>query len=79
MQEHHTGRRISKVGPSHLSENMFSLGDIVLSIDGYDVANDGTVPFRENERISFAYPMVKTTTGSFSNPTRLKSFCLLKK
>ena len=55
MKEHHAGIRVSKVGPSHLSEKMFQPGDIVLAIDGFDVANDGTVPFRESERISFAY------------------------
>lgn len=29
--------------------------DVLLSFDGVDIANDGTVPFRTGERIAFSY------------------------
>ena len=45
-------RRVEPTSPAsaHLSE-----GDILMSFEGTDIANDGTVPFRSGERISFSY------------------------
>lgn len=34
---------------------MLSEGDILMAFEGTDIANDGTVPFRSGERISFSY------------------------
>ena len=38
-------------------------GDILLSFDGVGIANDGTVPFRSGERISFNYLVSKKYTN----------------
>ena len=38
-------------------------GDILLSFDGVAIANDGTVPFRSGERISFNYLVSKKYTN----------------
>lgn len=43
--------RVVKGGPS---ENYLLDGDVILSIDGVNIANDGTIAF-ENGRISFSY------------------------
>jgi S1-C subfamily serine protease len=37
---------------NHLKEN-----DALLSIDGFPIANDGTISFRKGERIGFQYPL----------------------
>lgn len=37
--------------------------DILLSFDGIDIANDGTVPFRRGERIGFSYLVSQKYTG----------------
>ncbi len=31
--------------------------DVVMAIDGYPIANDGTIPLRKDERVNFQYPM----------------------
>lgn len=57
MAPDQTGLLVSKViyGSSawgHVQEN-----DILLSIDGYPIANDGTIYFRKGERVNFQYPL----------------------
>ncbi|KAL9315628.1 hypothetical protein ACSQ67_016629 [Phaseolus vulgaris] len=37
--------------------------DIILSFDGVNIANDGTVPFRHGERIGFSYLVSQKYTG----------------
>ncbi|KAJ8772944.1 hypothetical protein K2173_028121 [Erythroxylum novogranatense] len=37
--------------------------DIILSFDGVNIANDGTVPFRHGERIGFSYLISQKYTG----------------
>jgi len=45
-------RKITKTSPvaAHLEP-----GDVLMSFDGVDIGNDGTVPFRSGERIAFSY------------------------
>ncbi|KAK2197294.1 bifunctional Peptidase S1C/PDZ superfamily/Protease Do-like [Babesia duncani] len=38
-------------------------GDVVLSINGYDVADDGTVHFRDSERVHLAYALTYKFIG----------------
>lgn len=53
MHPEMTGVLISKINPLSDAYNILKKDDIVLSFDGIPIANDGTVPFRNRERITF--------------------------
>jgi hypothetical protein len=46
---------IRRVEPTSPASSVLREGDILLSFEDTDIANDGTVPFRSGERISFSY------------------------
>ena len=46
---------IRRVEPTSPASAELHEGDILMSFEGTDIANDGTVPFRSGERISFSY------------------------
>ena len=50
-----SGILVSETAPRFLGEDKLLPWDIILSIDGYDVANDGTIEFRDGERLNFRY------------------------
>eukprot|EP00741_Cyanophora_paradoxa_P007220 tig00001094_g6985.t2 len=50
-----TGVYVSKVQPLAPATRVLRKGDVLLRIDGVEVANDGTIPFRKGERIAFRY------------------------
>ncbi|MED6183275.1 Protease Do-like 10, mitochondrial [Stylosanthes scabra] len=53
MQPDMTGVLVSKINPLSDAYNVLKKDDIILSFDGVPIANDGTVPFRNRERITF--------------------------
>lgn len=53
-------RRVEPTAPLHAVAKQY---DILLSFDGVDIANDGTVPFRSGERISFSYLVSQVKSG----------------
>ncbi|KAF3775689.1 Protease Do-like 10, partial [Nymphaea thermarum] len=53
MQPEMTGVLISKINPLSDAYQALQKDDIILSFDGVPIANDGTVPFRNRERITF--------------------------
>ncbi|KAL5725242.1 Protease Do-like 9 [Ranunculus cassubicifolius] len=53
-------RRVEPTGPVY--QNLLP-SDTILSFDGVDIANDGTVPFRYGERIGFSYLISQKYTG----------------
>ncbi|CAN6447411.1 unnamed protein product [Victoria cruziana] len=53
MQPEMTGVLISKINPLSDAYCTLCKDDIILSFDGVPIANDGTVPFRNRERITF--------------------------
>ncbi len=57
------GVLIRRVEPTAPVNKSLKKGDILLSFDGVDIANDGTVPFRSGERISFNYLVSKMYTN----------------
>jgi hypothetical protein len=66
-QAHHKGvliRRVEPTAPAHAAVGAY---DILLSFDGIDISNDGTVPFRSGERISFSY-LVSQVGDWFDEP-----------
>ncbi|KAK7243372.1 hypothetical protein RIF29_38166 [Crotalaria pallida] len=53
MQPDMTGVLVSKINPLSGAHKILKKDDIILSFDGVPIANDGTVPFRNRERITF--------------------------
>ncbi|KAK7316500.1 hypothetical protein VNO77_35573 [Canavalia gladiata] len=53
MRPDMTGVLVSKINPLSDAYNVLKKDDIILSFDGVPIANDGTVPFRNRERITF--------------------------
>ncbi len=55
LQAGQKGVYIRRVEPTSPASAALHEGDILMSFEGTDIANDGTVPFRSGERISFSY------------------------
>ncbi|KAF8402431.1 hypothetical protein HHK36_013387 [Tetracentron sinense] len=53
MRPDMTGVLVSKINPLSKAHGILKEDDIVLAFDGVPIANDGTVPFRNRERITF--------------------------
>ncbi|KAL5079935.1 hypothetical protein RYX36_008356 [Vicia faba] len=53
MQPGMTGVLVNKINPLSDAYKVLKKDDIILSFDGVSIANDGTVPFRNRERITF--------------------------
>ncbi|XP_021297490.1 protease Do-like 10, mitochondrial [Herrania umbratica] len=53
MQPQMTGVLVSKINPLSDAHRVLKKDDIILEFDGVPIANDGTVPFRNRERITF--------------------------
>lgn len=63
MNEEQTGILVRKVHPGSPVRGQLEEGDIILSIDGVQVASDGTVPFRDEERMQFNYIVQQRQIG----------------
>ena len=46
---------IRRAEPTSPASEVLRQGTILMSFEGVDIANDGTVPFRSGERIMFSY------------------------
>ncbi|KAG8068693.1 hypothetical protein GUJ93_ZPchr0005g15421 [Zizania palustris] len=53
MQHDLTGVLVSRINPLSDAHRVLKKDDILLEFDGVPIANDGTVPFRNRERITF--------------------------
>ncbi|KAI5066907.1 hypothetical protein GOP47_0017435 [Adiantum capillus-veneris] len=63
MDPQQKGVRVRRVELTAPAAKHLQSSDIILSFDGIDVANDGTVPFRHGERIGFSYLVSQKYTG----------------
>ncbi|KAJ4772148.1 protease Do-like protein [Rhynchospora pubera] len=63
MKPDQKGIRVRRVEPTSLESCCLKQSDIILSFDGVNIANDGTVPFRNGERIGFSYLISQKYTG----------------
>ncbi|ONK69482.1 uncharacterized protein A4U43_C05F23410 [Asparagus officinalis] len=63
MAPEQKGVRIRRIEPTAPEFQFLKPSDIILSFDGIDIANDGTVPFRHGERIGFSYLVSQKYTG----------------
>ncbi|CAL4983626.1 unnamed protein product [Urochloa decumbens] len=57
------GVLVTRVEPTSPASGCLQPSDIILSFDGVDIGNDGTVPFRHGERIGFSYLVSKKYSG----------------
>jgi len=57
LKPNQTGALITEVLYQSSAWNKLQVNDVLLSIDGFKVANDGTISFRKGERIGFQYPL----------------------
>jgi hypothetical protein len=70
LQAGQKGVYIRRVEPTAPASSWLHEGDILMSFEGTDIANDGTVPFRSGERISFSYLISqKYTDEQVSSPS----------
>ncbi|KAJ8540527.1 hypothetical protein K7X08_032514 [Anisodus acutangulus] len=63
MKPDQKGVRIRRIDPTSPESMMLMPSDVILSFDGVDIANDGTVPFRHGERIGFSYLVSQKYSG----------------
>ncbi|WCJ36035.1 DegP protease 9 [Euphorbia peplus] len=63
MKSDQKGVRIRRIDPTAPESEVLKPSDVILSFDGVDIANDGTVPFRHGERIGFSYLISQKYTG----------------
>jgi len=59
MNDKQSGILINKVYPESPAEGVIEAGDVLLSIEGEKIENDGTIEFRQGERTYFGYLMQK--------------------
>jgi S1-C subfamily serine protease len=72
MGEEHSGILVTEVPPRFLADEMLKPGDIIIAIDTFDVANDGTILSRKDERISIAYAVDRKQVGDKIDMTVLR-------
>ncbi len=63
LGEEQSGILVRKVYPGSPVQRLILPGDVLLSINGYDVANDGTVCFRGEERTSCLFAVQEKQIG----------------
>lgn len=66
------GVMVRNVLPTSHAYGKIHVGDIIMSFDGIQVANDGTVPFRSGERIAFSYLTSQKFSGDECNLVLLR-------
>ncbi|EER20700.1 serine protease, putative [Perkinsus marinus ATCC 50983] len=58
-----TGVRVRRIEAATSAASVLKVGDVVTSIGEHNIANDGTVPFRQGERIPFIYLLQRHFVG----------------
>jgi len=65
MKKDQTGILVNKVYPLSDAMNVLKKDDVILSIAGSPIGNDGTIPFRDGgERVSFRYSILSLFDGN---------------
>ncbi|GBG73082.1 hypothetical protein CBR_g12798 [Chara braunii] len=63
MSANMKGVMVRRIEPTSYAFNILQVNDVIMSFDGTPVANDGTVPFRTGERISFGFLVSQKFSG----------------
>ena len=62
MKDSQTGVLVNEIYPNSPAKGALRTGDVILSVDGQDVENDGTIELRKGERTSWRYAVQKKHT-----------------
>ena len=63
MSEDQTGVQVRHIFPHAPVQGLCRCGDVILAIDGHEIADDGTVEFRPKERTALQYHVHKRQMG----------------
>ncbi len=63
LADDQSGVLLTKVAPLFQGEEKLLPYDALLGVDGFDIANDGTIEFRPGERIDFLYAIDRKQVG----------------
>ncbi|KAG5543072.1 hypothetical protein RHGRI_015980 [Rhododendron griersonianum] len=63
MEPDQQGVLITEVNPNYPEFEILKPYDVILSIDGININNDGTVPFKRGQRIEFSYLITRKYKG----------------
>ncbi|KAI8549549.1 hypothetical protein RHMOL_Rhmol06G0033200 [Rhododendron molle] len=63
MEPDQQGVLITEVNPNYPEFEIFKPYDVILSIDGININNDGTVPFKRGRRIELSYLITRKYKG----------------
>jgi S1-C subfamily serine protease len=79
MSEDQSGILLRKLNPGSPAKSILKTDDVILSIDGTDIANDGTVQFRREERTLFQYVVQQKQVGDVINVEILRNKGVMRK
>ncbi len=63
MKEGQSGVRVKKIARYSTAKNILRVDDVLLTIDGHNIFNDGRVPFRDNGKIGLNYYITTKQIG----------------
>jgi S1-C subfamily serine protease len=72
MKPEMTGVLVNKVAQNSSANGLIESGDVILNIEGFNVANDSTIEFRPQERTSFFYAVQRKQIGETIEIIRLR-------
>jgi len=72
MSENQTGIFVTRILPGSPAKEKMEQGDVLLSIAGYPIANDGTVEFRPKERTDYTHYIDAKQLGESINAEVLR-------
>mmetsp|Transcript_7315 Transcript_7315/g.19530 ORF Transcript_7315/g.19530 Transcript_7315/m.19530 type:complete len:257 (-) Transcript_7315:396-1166(-) len=67
------GVLVCESDPMRAPDDNLLPGDVVLALDDIDIADDGTVPFRDRERVNMLYAFTNKFVGDFTRATLLRN------
>lgn len=73
MEDAKRGVLVRRVDATSPAARFIQAGDVLCSFDGVEIGNDGTVPFRSGERISFTYLVSRKMVGDTAAVVLLRS------
>merc|ERR1719359_2671572 len=63
MKPKQKGIIVSRISPTAAAAKVLKPNDVLLSFDGEQIANDGTISFRKHERVAFSWLVAQKFYG----------------
>jgi S1-C subfamily serine protease len=63
MGEYQNGVLVTHIGVNSPASGLLSVNDVLLAVDGFSIADDGTIEFRPEERTHFSYVVQQKQIG----------------